>query len=94
MKEEHIKKILNGHYRIKNSHKYSDFSPRQLDILQQEFSKWKYLTVAECGIWLKICPHTVRKLIKDGRISAIKITGETKCPYKIDVEKTKKLLGL
>lgn len=94
MNEERIKKILNGQNKIKNSNKYSDFSPQELDVLQKEFSTWKYLTVGECGIWLKVCPHTVRKLIERGKISATKITGEEKCPYKIDVEKTKKLLGL
>lgn len=94
MNEEHIKKILNGQNKIKNSHTYTDFSPKELDLLQKEFSTWKYLTVAECGIWLKVCPHTVRKLIQNNKICATQITGEKKCPYKIDVEKTKKLLGL
>jgi excisionase family DNA binding protein len=40
----------------------------------------RYLKVSEYATLMRVTPHTVRTLIKDGRLSALKIGGQYRIP--------------
>lgn len=94
MKDENIEGIINGELLLKSHHSVSDFTPGQLKRLRKEFGNADYLTAIECCIWLGVSRRTLYKMIRAGKIAAIRITCSKQGPYKIDVGKTKKLLEL
>lgn len=86
-----VDKIITGELKIKNSHSYNDFSPRDRSRLQEEFDNWRYLSVAEAAVWLGVSIHTIYKLIRERKIYATKLSGENGA-FKIDVKKSKQYL--
>lgn len=92
--DDYVQKYIKGYLKIKNKHCLHDFEPQVIIALRKEFDTWTYLTVAECMIWLGLSVHTIHRMIKSGKIVAIKFTGRKGCPYKINVAETKKSLGL
>lgn len=93
LSDDYVKKILNGTYTIGKYISYKEFSSSQLKKLQEFFSEWKYLSTAETAVWLGVSTRTIYRMIKNGRIFAIRLS-KPYGPYRIDVKKTKELLNI
>lgn len=93
MMDQTVENIIKGKTKLKNTINIKDLTPKQLTLLQEEFATRKYLSVAECAVWLGLSCKTIYRYIDNKLISAYKWNGETSS-YIIDVARTKKILGL
>lgn len=90
--ERLINGIINGLSKVTNNVKYTDFTAKELRMLQEEYDSRLYLSVAEASIWLAVSIETIYRMIDKKRIVANRITSNNG-PYRINVEATRELLA-
>lgn len=55
----------------------------RLNVISFEERKTMYLTVKEFANEIKMCPHSVRKSILEGKIFAVRFGVGKRCPFRI-----------
>lgn len=88
-----VKDILDGKKKLKIKTMVNGLSSDAKHYLQVVYSGRHTLSVSECAIWLSRNPATIYEYIYSGKVIAYRIAGE-RGNFTIDVEKTKKSLGM